>query len=270
MTSKYQIKENLVKIIDAMGKSSSKAQNLRSPITSFLKMQETPAQRIYLMKDAVDDKMSVVGILKVGAKKLFAVDEVGRHLKILPLCVLDFYVHESCQRKGYGKKLFEHMLKNEDQTPAQLAYDRPSAKFKSFLKRHYNLFESVTHVSPTSQHEHDDDRKEASIKQGLALLNTEVKKDQQLPNTNTTKNSSEKHQTNNSRFAFISPIPPAAVPEKTWSQPETFAGFGKAEFREPRYGRRSMFVVTSGIDGAKFSVARNNDILMDKIDGIGV
>lgn len=27
--------------------------------------------------------------------------------EIEPTCVLDFYVHESCQRRGIGKELFE-------------------------------------------------------------------------------------------------------------------------------------------------------------------
>lgn len=31
--------------------------------------------------------------------------------EVNPLCVLDFYVHESRQRSGCGKRLFEHMLK---------------------------------------------------------------------------------------------------------------------------------------------------------------
>ena len=31
--------------------------------------------------------------------------------EVEPLCLLDFYVHESKQRLGCGKKLFEAMLK---------------------------------------------------------------------------------------------------------------------------------------------------------------
>jgi len=52
----------------------------------------------------------VVGILKVGSKKLFVYDYHGVQHEMQPLCVLDFYVHESCQRRGYGKKLFDFML----------------------------------------------------------------------------------------------------------------------------------------------------------------
>lgn len=31
--------------------------------------------------------------------------------EVNPLCVLDFYIHESRQRTGCGKRMFEHMLK---------------------------------------------------------------------------------------------------------------------------------------------------------------
>jgi alpha-tubulin N-acetyltransferase 1 len=49
----------------------------------------------------VDD--SVIGLLKIGVKQLFINDAVGKFKKITPICVLDFYVHESQQRSGYGK-----------------------------------------------------------------------------------------------------------------------------------------------------------------------
>ena len=51
-----------------------------------------------------------VGFIKVGTKKLFLYDTQGVQKEVSPLCVLDFYVHESQQRKGFGKKLYEHML----------------------------------------------------------------------------------------------------------------------------------------------------------------
>lgn len=53
---------------------------------------------------------SVVGILKVGAKHLYIYDSNGQVHERTPLCVLDFYVHESKQRLGYGKRLFDTML----------------------------------------------------------------------------------------------------------------------------------------------------------------
>ena len=53
---------------------------------------------------------SVIGILKVGAKHLYVYDSHGQVHERTPLCVLDFYVHESKQRLGYGKRLFDTML----------------------------------------------------------------------------------------------------------------------------------------------------------------
>lgn len=77
--------------------------------------------------------------------------------EVEPLCLLDFYVHESMQRSGCGKKLFEAMLEvcenpyalfcchhhfplqSEGVKPHHMAIDRPSSKCLSFLKKHYNL-----------------------------------------------------------------------------------------------------------------------------------
>lgn len=53
---------------------------------------------------------SVVGLLKVGEKHLYVYDPHGQVYERTPLCVLDFYVHESKQRSGYGKRLFDAML----------------------------------------------------------------------------------------------------------------------------------------------------------------
>ena len=49
------------------------------------------------------EKNSVIGFLKVGTKKLFIRDDYGKINEIEPLCVLDFYVHETQQRGGHGK-----------------------------------------------------------------------------------------------------------------------------------------------------------------------
>ena len=59
--------------------------------------------------------------------------------EISPMSVLDFYVHNSVQRGGIGKQLFEAMLNHENVEPRKLAYDRPSIKLKSFMSKHYKL-----------------------------------------------------------------------------------------------------------------------------------
>jgi alpha-tubulin N-acetyltransferase 1 len=51
----------------------------------------TSDNRLYIRAEGT----KVIGILKVGVKKLFIRNEMGAIKEISPLCVLDFYVHES-------------------------------------------------------------------------------------------------------------------------------------------------------------------------------
>ena len=96
------------------------------------------------------DGRKVVSMLKVAVRKLYLRAEDGQMRDISPLCVLDFYVHESAQRRGQGKKLFDEMLKREGVLhPARLAYDKPSIKMMGFLAKHYNLRD---YTSQSSNH----------------------------------------------------------------------------------------------------------------------
>lgn len=136
-------------IIDEMGKASAKAQHLPAPITSTAKMQSSK-HHLYILKDCTPQncgKSTVIGFLKVGYKKLFVLDRHGAHNEEEPLCVLDFYIHESLQRHGHGKDLFEHMLQQEQVDPQHLAVDRPSEKFLCFLRKHYNLQSTIPQVN---------------------------------------------------------------------------------------------------------------------------
>lgn len=80
-----------------------------------------------------------VGFIKIGRKKLFIYTKEGNMKEIFPLCVLDFYTYEGCQRRGYGWELFTTMLQFEGMSPAELGYDRPSYKFLNFLKKYFGL-----------------------------------------------------------------------------------------------------------------------------------
>lgn len=79
----------------------------------------------------------VTGLLKIGTKNLYVFDENGDTKMIPAMCVLDFYIHESRQRAGLGKEMFEVMLERENVHPIKLAIDRPSDKFLAFLRKHY-------------------------------------------------------------------------------------------------------------------------------------
>lgn len=136
-------------ILDVMGEASAKAQGLKQQITSGLKFRQTEGQTAYIFIDKYSNngKGSIIGLLKVGHKKLFLIDNEGKANEMIPNCVLDFYVEERRQRSGCGKKLFEYMLNKENADPRFMAIDRPSIKLLSFLRKHYGLVSTIPQVN---------------------------------------------------------------------------------------------------------------------------
>ena len=86
-------------------------------------------------------KALILGFLKVGKKNLFLrMSDMSATLReVEPICVLDFYVHESLQRQGIGLKLMNNFFNDEGVTPEAVAYDRPSTKLICFLRKHFGL-----------------------------------------------------------------------------------------------------------------------------------
>ncbi|XP_030366658.1 alpha-tubulin N-acetyltransferase 1 isoform X2 [Strigops habroptila] len=143
------LEQQLRTVIDELGKASAKAQGLPSPVTSATRM-ESNRHVLYILRDTEGrgpPKGAVIGFLKVGYKKLFLLDRSGAHNEAEPLCVLDFYIHESLQRHGYGRELFHHMLQSERVEPWRLAVDRPSQKLLAFLHKHYGLVDAIPQVN---------------------------------------------------------------------------------------------------------------------------
>ncbi|KER20278.1 hypothetical protein T265_11140 [Opisthorchis viverrini] len=127
---------NIRELIDTMGEYSAHAQNLPHVVTNFKKFSASD-HNLYVLSDVNLNR--VIGFLKTGKKRLFMHDSQGLCTEAEPLCVLDFYIHESCQRKGHGKRLFDYMLQVENVAPPSLAIDSPSRKMLHFLSRHYHL-----------------------------------------------------------------------------------------------------------------------------------
>lgn len=134
----------LCDVLDLMGKASAVAQGLRKPVT--VGTPHLSGQRVYLMAQGA----VALGLLKVGEKRLFVAPPALANQRassgvqdalreINPLCALDFYVHESCQRGGFGRRIFDAMLRQEGQSPAKMAFDRPSPKLIGFLAKHFEL-----------------------------------------------------------------------------------------------------------------------------------
>ncbi|EDL86731.1 similar to RIKEN cDNA 2610110G12, isoform CRA_e [Rattus norvegicus] len=147
--ARVDLQQQIMTIVDELGKASAKAQHLPAPITSALRMQSN-RHVIYVLKDTSArpaGKGAIIGFLKVGYKKLFVLDDREAHNEVEPLCILDFYIHESVQRHGHGRELFQYMLQKERVEPHQLAIDRPSPKLLKFLNKHYNLETTVPQVN---------------------------------------------------------------------------------------------------------------------------
>ncbi|XP_066155110.1 alpha-tubulin N-acetyltransferase-like isoform X2 [Euwallacea fornicatus] len=144
----WDTQSKVTQIINAMGEASAHAQGLTKPITTADRLRNSE-HRLYLLidQDANNGKGAVTGMLKTGEKSLYVFDREGQHYQLSPPCVLDFYVHESRQRSGFGRQLFEHMLHKEKIEPMRMAIDRPSEKFLGFLQKHYGLSTPVKQMN---------------------------------------------------------------------------------------------------------------------------
>jgi alpha-tubulin N-acetyltransferase 1 len=137
------LKNKMAVIIDEMGKASAVAQELKLPITSTDKLINSE-HIIYMMTEHnTSDHFAVVGILKMGWKKLYLYDKSAKRTEAMVYCLLDFYIHESRQRKGYGKRLIEYMLQDINLDARNLAIDKPTKKLLQFMWKHYQLSKLV-------------------------------------------------------------------------------------------------------------------------------
>lgn len=138
-SNKRDLQEQLGAVIDALGEASSTAQSLPAAVTTTEKLRRSRHRVYILVETTADGKALVLGLLKVGFKQLFLRDEHCRLCQVRTLCLLDFFVHESRQRQGCGKRLFDCMIKTESLSPAQLPIDHPSEKLLAFMERHFGL-----------------------------------------------------------------------------------------------------------------------------------
>ena len=88
-------------------------------------------------------------VFQVGKKNLFLLDRGGKQHEVTSNCILDFYVHESRQRTGCGKRIFEFMLADQGLHPTFMAIDRPSPKLLGFLRKYYGLANPIPQARKT-------------------------------------------------------------------------------------------------------------------------
>uniref|UniRef100_A0A914ZUR8 N-acetyltransferase domain-containing protein n=1 Tax=Parascaris univalens TaxID=6257 RepID=A0A914ZUR8_PARUN len=85
----------------------------------------------------------LLGMLKVGRKHLFLYDRQMKTYEGELMALLDFYVHFSLQRQGYGKKLFDFMLQCEQVSANEVALDNPTVTLLAFMTKHYGLTDAI-------------------------------------------------------------------------------------------------------------------------------
>lgn len=132
---------DVIELINKLGEDSSRTQGLKHIITTYSSFVNSDNHRLYILYN--DENTRPVGFIKVGHKHLFIFDIYGFQHEMTPLCLLDFFVCNDVQRQGYGKKMYDAMLKNENVEPRKIAIDRPSPLCLSFMKKHFGLCEFV-------------------------------------------------------------------------------------------------------------------------------
>mmetsp|Transcript_4821 Transcript_4821/g.10402 ORF Transcript_4821/g.10402 Transcript_4821/m.10402 type:complete len:168 (+) Transcript_4821:102-605(+) len=130
----------LHEVVDEIGARSAKAQGIKNPFTSASKLIDSD-HRLHVVCN--DEGTQMLGFIKIGTKHLYYYAKDGSLTEMDPLCVLDFYVHESCQRMGLGQTLINGMLNVEGVAISELAWDNPSPSSFGLLRKHYGLSEYV-------------------------------------------------------------------------------------------------------------------------------
>uniref|UniRef100_A0A2H8TSJ5 Alpha-tubulin N-acetyltransferase n=2 Tax=Melanaphis sacchari TaxID=742174 RepID=A0A2H8TSJ5_9HEMI len=131
-------------MIDEMGKVSAIAQKLRSPITSAEMLINSDHVLYMMIEHNTSANFVVVGILKMGWKKLCLYNKaVGFCKETMVYCLMDFYIHESRQHKGYGKYLIDYMLQDMHLCAKNLAIEKPTKNLLQFMWKHFQLSKIV-------------------------------------------------------------------------------------------------------------------------------
>ena len=135
-TNCKNIHSDVKQLINLMGIASSQAQGLNHVITTYESFISSP-NKIYML--CSHDHTTAFAFLKVGYRNLFLWDPEGQQHELKILCLLDFFTHPNCQRKGYGKQMIDKMLQTEHLEMQQIPIDKPSNLCFQFMKKHFGL-----------------------------------------------------------------------------------------------------------------------------------
>lgn len=129
-----QGRERADRVMAGMGRGSMLAQHIPQQITT---PHHVSAMGHVLFLAVSGNRC--LGILKGGEKHLFMLDGAQETQEMDALCCLDFYTHESTQRRGVGLTLFRAMEQYYGIKAEGWAFDKPSPKLLGFLRKHYSI-----------------------------------------------------------------------------------------------------------------------------------
>jgi alpha-tubulin N-acetyltransferase 1 len=131
-----QLHETVIALVNQLGLASSRAQGLPHTITTYNSFMNSDMKMYILTADGGE---KVLGFVKVGVRNLFLWDRKGAQHEKSVMCLLDFFTFPICQRKGYGKRMIDAMLRDCRLQMRQVPIDRPSSLCLSFMKKHFGL-----------------------------------------------------------------------------------------------------------------------------------
>ena len=117
-------------IVDLLGFVSKKEQEIDIPVTHHKFIRENNMTVFIYVSDG-----KPFGLLTTEVKMLTFPNGDKKDC----LSLSDFVVLRYAQRHGFGKILFEYMLKYYNKKPDELVYNRPSYKSQKFLKKYYGF-----------------------------------------------------------------------------------------------------------------------------------
>ena len=160
-------------------------------------------------------------------------------------------MHETVQRGGHGRALFEEMLHKENVHPAKCAYDRPSTKLLGFLSKHFGLRNYIPQNNNYVVYQQYWQEMSTIYKPFIAPPKAPITQSSQAQAAEPSKGAAPGKQTRTVRFADEEPPVQQPAPQPTAQQIQPEANYSTAPVQE-NVARASSYGKMASADDGKF------------------